>query len=526
MIPNHIRVSVLSLTLGMSTLANGFGSEPPRFSPFKFGDPNHELITQEALAPAFRFTTKTGKTVTFGAAELGAIRLANASADNQNGNLNSPEFHFDEDSFQRSAENLYQWQRVIIQKAKSGDYALAREHLGRALHLVQDFYSHTNWVELKISNPTTPVPALGTLAPFGIIAGLSLAGGATCARNSPIPNIGLTSGWFDNRMFLFGTDNGWYTNEWIALGHAWPSDKCVHGNPNASNLGSGLNKDTQSRAVNVKNDTTLNGGFYSARAFAVKATEDYMYLLLAELDKVSNDAAICGLMTESTPNAVCTNTVVTFLDTFDGPFFDAEKWTVSTVSAPCCGPGNPAIYYVSAGQLNITVPGGSCGVCGVGDGSAFRPKVPGLIGDFEIYVSVQELSRTNRDGTGKTYSAVSLELRSGNTVVGVSAAGDVLDNSGLSGHVVRIAAEGAYIGTRNLTLRQYYSLEFRITRISGTFYFAYKVAGDPDWTETSRAGIPASLAMTPQLVFFSGDGGGTRTNSSATFSVDTFSIKQ
>ena len=224
------------------------------------------------------------------------------------------------------------------------------------------------------------------------------------------------------------------------------------------------------------------------------------------------------------PNALATTV---FLDNFDGTALDPVKWSVSTAASTCCGAGIPATYTVNGGYLNITVPGGSCGFCGVPDGSIFTPKVSALTGDFEVYISFQELVRTSRDGTGPMNS-VTLDLSNGTSAAGLYVVGDVLNNSGTKGHNIYAYAGGVILnaGTRNLAAGQFYSLEFRVRRLSGIFYLAHKVAGDVNWTETSYSGIPSSLAMTPKFTSGAGDGGGTRTNSSSTIRVDSFSIKQ
>jgi hypothetical protein len=125
--------------------------------------------------------------------------------------------------------------------------------------------------------------------------------------------------------------------------------------------------------------------------------------------------------------------VGSFNDDFSGTSLDLNKWEVRTATTACCGDGVPATYSVSGGYLNIAVPGGSCGYCGVGDGSSFSPKVAPLEGDFEVYVSFQELSRTSRDGTGPM-NIVALDLANGATNAGIYVVGDVLNNSGTRGH--------------------------------------------------------------------------------------------
>ena len=214
-----------------------------------------------------------------------------------------------------------------------------------------------------------------------------------------------------------------------------------------------------------------------------------------------------------------------FIDNFDGATLDTEKWAVSTGTTTCCGPGIPAEYSVADGFLNISVLGGSCGFCGVGDGSKFTPKINSLTSDFESYISFIELTRTSRDGTGPMNS-LTLSATGGSSDFGVYVVGDVVNNSGTRGHNIYVFAGGNIINsaTRSLSVGQFYAMEFRIRRVGLTYYMGYKVAGDVDWTEANYAGFPSGLSMVPSFAAGAGDGGGTRINSSASFRIDTFTV--
>jgi murein DD-endopeptidase MepM/ murein hydrolase activator NlpD len=263
------------------------------------------------------------------------------------------------------------------------------------------------------------------------------------------------------------------------------------------------------------------GGFSTSCTPGASAGSKGIAISTAAIDGVVIDSSR-AIMVTSAPSST-----TIFLDNFDGNSLDAAKWSVSTVSSTCCGTGNPATYAVSGGYLNIAVPGGSCGLCGIPDGSIFTPKISALSGDFEVYVSFEELTRTSRDGTGPMNLAT-LEVSNGSTTAGVYVVGDVLNNSGMRGHNIYAFAGGAVLnaGTRILSVGKFYSIEFRVRRISGVFYLAYKVAGDINWTETSYSGIAPSIGMTPKFTTGAYDGGGTRTNSSSTLRIDSFSIKK
>ena len=61
--------------------------------------------------------------------------------------------HFDSEEFQSGQNRLITGRQVILASIKSEDYAKAREETGRILHTLQDFYSHSNWIEMGNNNP-------------------------------------------------------------------------------------------------------------------------------------------------------------------------------------------------------------------------------------------------------------------------------------------------------------------------------------------------------------------------------------
>lgn len=61
----------------------------------------------------------------------------------------SSEKHYDNGKFLESHNRLSEKRREIHEAISKGDIHLARKLLGQALHTVQDFYSHTNWVTIR-----------------------------------------------------------------------------------------------------------------------------------------------------------------------------------------------------------------------------------------------------------------------------------------------------------------------------------------------------------------------------------------
>ena len=83
-----------------------------------------------------------------------------------------------------------------INQVKLGDYAGARRSVGSALHTVQDFYAHSNWVELGNGSPSAE------LGRPGAITNIASPTETTCANVSATCNVRnlltrhLTSGYY------------------------------------------------------------------------------------------------------------------------------------------------------------------------------------------------------------------------------------------------------------------------------------------------------------------------------------------
>src|SRR5262249_29386138 len=223
-------------------------------------------ITPEALVAIVR--TIGGRALRFSTSAVKGVRDANRTVDVSSTFFGVAE-HFDDDSFGGATTRLQNLKASVIAKitALHPDGAGAREDLGAALHTVQDFYAHSNWVELgntsiesALGRTTLAPPPVGTsTCPTGpgILGGVGLARATT--GYFPFPNP-CVLGWF-------GT----------------PAGRCRHG----VNFfcGEGLNKDDPTRP-----------GYASARALAVEATADFVGQVLDAPGVAGNLGATAALM--------------------------------------------------------------------------------------------------------------------------------------------------------------------------------------------------------------------------------------
>lgn len=232
---------------------------------FKPNDAGHLGITSEALNATQRVINS--ETLKFSERAIKQTRDANKDTDCLSCQGNAS-FHFDDEAFAAGTSRLTALRASIISKitASSPDGASARKDLGGALHTLQDFYAHSNWVELGNGGIDT---RLGR-STYGGLA-LSVA---TCPSNpgalggSGLTN--LTSGWFKIPLCVP------------------PAGKCRHGislpflpDP----CPSGLNKDDSSRT-----------GYPAARSLAVEASKDFLNQILDASGVAGNAKAIKALM--------------------------------------------------------------------------------------------------------------------------------------------------------------------------------------------------------------------------------------
>lgn len=225
-------------------------------------DEGHAGFTRIALKTIDDTRLTNGEIIVFSDNAIEEIVDANQRTDDRiNGEFFESVAHCDDEQVNACNNRLISLRQQIIQNVKtesSRNGAEARRLLGRALHTIQDFYSHSNWV----SNPG--------LNEFSINADLGIRelthpvakpGDATCAGEDfdALDGAGLTkltSGYFPLTK----------------LGKP-PQGKCIHGIVSAvTGQGSGIHQDLPSRNF-----------FFFAKDQATQASEAYVRSILREL---------------------------------------------------------------------------------------------------------------------------------------------------------------------------------------------------------------------------------------------------
>ncbi|XP_062290579.1 von Willebrand factor A domain-containing protein 7-like [Scomber scombrus] len=176
--------------------------------------------------------------------------------------VNSAPHHFNSEAFLEGRGLIMEGMAAIKANVQQENFQAARETLGRVLHTLQDFYSHSNWVELGYTEPY-----IALIRPDLILENLADVDTATCSDcatgtcpNPILPNIlkekKLTSGY----MGIFSA--------------AKPKGKCSHGG--ASDLTSkeiprgGISKDER-RSDNM---ALHNAAVNTATAASLQLLED------------------------------------------------------------------------------------------------------------------------------------------------------------------------------------------------------------------------------------------------------------
>ncbi len=306
----------LSLLIGLVILfaassANGFA--------IKLGNYNHQAITLKGLnphsglnpsavvypaSPKLEVPLDNGAQVSFSIAVVDEITEYNIRVDDLQGLAHSDK-HFDSDDLARGSRRLIQLREVIVDDLVDAAFIdflnpsavlesetrvrHARSMMGQALHTLQDFYAHSNWVELKNFSTTNINTDLG-VKPL-VSPGLN----QSCDETNPANGGVLTSGWFE------GTG--------LQICNA-PQGKCAHGD----GVACGINKDSLVQA---------GGAYVAARAQATVATrlfaKDTLLQVLAAYTRLtpglsqaearqSAQLAVCQFMGVPNPLSTCVTT--------------------------------------------------------------------------------------------------------------------------------------------------------------------------------------------------------------------------
>ncbi len=175
-----------------------------------------------------------------------AIADADAAVDDDQHTANK---HFDGESFAAGQGRLITLRQNVVASLNNNDANGARQSLGQALHTLQDFYSHSNWVEL---GNATINSSLGNGATVGAVAGDSSDPTANTTPTCQDCTFSLLSACANfsncsNNLVTNLITTGYYSGEDVTKPKLSVGKKCSHGglfDGSTFGLTGGINKDS------------------------------------------------------------------------------------------------------------------------------------------------------------------------------------------------------------------------------------------------------------------------------------------
>ncbi|CAM9784661.1 unnamed protein product [Lampetra fluviatilis] len=198
------------------------------------------------------------------------ILTMNANTDSDKSTKDDPRYHFDAEMFVAAQQKLVSQRNGLIRLLKkkevtNSDYSMARKLTGILLHTLQDFYSHSNWIEMGNTEPKNDIFDFSAAEVAGLDVPTCTNCESTCSGNiRPEINANrlLTSGYYTSQN-IDGTSITKPDGKW----------KCSHGGlldfTRWNNAKGGINKDgslelfsphyyLHGKAVDVATKATIN----------------------------------------------------------------------------------------------------------------------------------------------------------------------------------------------------------------------------------------------------------------------------
>lgn len=298
---------------------------------FRAGIPVHEDITEEGLEKIK--TEINGEKVRFTSDAIDEVEEATSTTDRIQ---SKAYYHVDNEKIGKASRRLVRIRKNIVRDLNKDnpDGFSAREKLGIALHTLQDFYSHTDWIERgnkKHSKRWGKKPMQVGVKPRDIgrvcdTKGLRYIGDAK-------PGPFLTSGYCIGNCV-----ENCVTKV--------PKGKCSHGPYSNGICGDDPGDPILPTLTNhgLNKDGWLRFKYPKARKQAIKATTYYVKLLLKDVDSVEGKCALLGI-TDTRPDLCAEPQECTYTEYMG----DYRKWCVKRNSDGSIRSGQQYWYFEFAG---------------------------------------------------------------------------------------------------------------------------------------------------------------------------------
>jgi hypothetical protein len=103
------------------------------------------------LKPVHVQITRLALNSRFSERALGVIVGANVGVDSLPNLIGHVEYHFDDNAFEQSRAYMEGQRELILPALEAGDARAAWQAFGRLTHTAQDFYAHSNYVDLWLA---------------------------------------------------------------------------------------------------------------------------------------------------------------------------------------------------------------------------------------------------------------------------------------------------------------------------------------------------------------------------------------
>jgi len=255
----------------------------PALGPAPLAGTPHTVITEDAIKAVLTSELGITQLSEQNKRAIRAIGLANMMVDS---NQVRAQLHVDGETFHAAHNRLHILREATLAAIGSENYETARSKLGEALHTVQDFYSHSNWVEL---NHNTGHPRFGAVGPKMMDLPQELARPTDATCTSCEKEIASDDACKDNLVTGRLTSGYYEGSKGMELdAPKLRNSKCSHGgitdrsapDDGAAYYAEGINKDTISR--------TLSPHYHlheQAVAAALDATKNYLKTIRAGTDE-------------------------------------------------------------------------------------------------------------------------------------------------------------------------------------------------------------------------------------------------
>lgn len=218
--------------------------------------------------------------------------------------------HFDSEQFADAQDRLVEFREIITMEISRGNHESARRFMGRLLHTLQDFYSHSNWIEIADKRGSNPTPnlALGERGrSVGDTAGPTTQTCSNCVKTGEVflhtiiglvPFVGSVS-CYDDCEDNIVLEDGVLTTGYADGGRDLqnrridkPAGKCSHGGiidgTQDSPATGGINKDSTHKKLSPH---------YALHAQAATTAQEHSYVMFSNIrSDVNNDELFSGFL--------------------------------------------------------------------------------------------------------------------------------------------------------------------------------------------------------------------------------------